>query len=218
MLNDLKRLLEQDPARTEADFREASNALLTQQFLYLSNERQARFYRTVMDHTEYFRNLVRAVGWTLFVDTDFGYVGVLPENDESYLGLGLDATLLLLVARQMFEEAFETHQTREGRFYVTTEDLLTRYETLSHRVRPNKGLLKDILATFVRHGVVARGEDGEQAGMPILALLPALRQIAGENILKRIEAHVAAADKAEGAMEIDEVPEQSISAAQAASE
>ena len=40
MLHDLKRLLDRHDDLSEADFKEAANALLTRQFLYLDNDRR----------------------------------------------------------------------------------------------------------------------------------------------------------------------------------
>jgi hypothetical protein len=191
MLQDLGHVLNRQSERAEDDFKRAANALLVQQFLYFENERQTRHYQTVMRHFDYFKNLFDALGWQLYADRDFAYVGVLPSDEESYLQLGLDATLILFTARQLFEDGIENSQTQQGRVYVAVEDLLARFEALTRRERPSRPAMKELVSLFARHGLFAKTEDDE-SGNQVVALLPALRQIAGDRVLERIEAQVAA--------------------------
>jgi hypothetical protein len=192
MLNDLRRLLDREPPNgaTELDFRDAAQALLRRQFLYVDQERDARHYRLVVRHQEYFRNLFDAIGWQIHEDQDFGLVGLLPDDEENYLALDLEQTLVLFVARLMFEEGIEAHETREGCVHAAGEDLLARYEALTHRERPRLPVFRDILKLFRRHGLVRLGEDDPVSRLPSLALLPALRLIAGDRYLERLEAHL----------------------------
>jgi hypothetical protein len=193
MLNELRRLLEKHVALTEADLRNAANALLTQQFLYLENDRQLPHYRLVTQHIEYYRDLFDALGWKLLVDNDFGYVGILPSDEESYQPLSLEETLLLFIAAQMFEEGVEARQTRNGRVYISSEDMLARYESLTRRDRPKITDFRDTLKLLQRHGLVFKEDDDPVTKLPRLALLPALRQIAGERIMTRLESYLSKA-------------------------
>jgi hypothetical protein len=191
MLQDLTHVLSRQTEQTEEHFKRAANALLVQQFLYFENDRQTRHYLTVTRHFEYFENLFDALGWKLYYDRDFAYVGVLPGDDETYLQLGLDATLILFTARQLFEEGVETSQTQQGRVYVAIENLLARFEALTRRERPSRPAMKELVSLLARHGMVAKADDDE-SGNQAVALLPALRQVAGDRVLERIEAQVAA--------------------------
>ena len=197
MLHDLVHVLGRQTEQTEEDFKRAANALLVQQFLYFEHERQTRHYLTVTRHFEYFENLFDALGWKLYADRDFAYVGVLPGDDETYQQLGLDATLILFTARQLFEEGVETSQTQQGRVYVAIEDLLARFEALTRRERPSRPAMRELVSLFTRHGMVAKVDDDE-SGNQTLALLPALRQVAGDRVLDRIEAQVAASKTSAG--------------------
>jgi len=190
MLNELRRLLDKHDDLSEDDLRGAANALLTQQFLYLENDRQLPQYRIITQHIDYFNDLFDALGWQLLVDNDFGYVGILPSDEESYLPLNLEQTLFLFIARLMFEDGVETRQTQNGRVYVSSEDLLTRYESLTHRIRPKANDYRDILKLFQYHGLVVREEDDPVTRLPRLALLPALRQVAGDHIMERLEGYL----------------------------
>lgn len=191
MLHELQALVNRQSERSETDLKGAANALLTQQFLYYENDRQSRHYMTVTRHFEYYKHLFDALGWQLYADKDFAYVGVLPGDEETYLQLGIEATLMMFTARQIFEEGIEENKTQHGRVYIAVENLVARYETLVKRSRPLRPVLKDILALFVRHGLIARADDDE-SGNPTIALLPALRQVAGDRVLERVEAHIAA--------------------------
>lgn len=197
MLNELRRLLDKHADLSEADLRGAANALLTQQFLYLENDRQLSQYRIITRHIDYFSDLFDALGWQLLVDNDFGYVGILPSNEESYLPLNLEQTLFLFIARLMFEDGVETRQTQNGRVYVSSEDLLARYESLTCRVRPKITDFRDILKLFQHHGLVVREEDDPITKLPRLALLPALRQVAGDHIMERLESHLSKVQQGE---------------------
>jgi len=197
MLNELRRLLDKHADLSEADLRSAANALLTQQFLYLENDRQLSQYRIITRHIDYFIDLFDALGWQLLVDNDFGYVGILPSDEESYLPLKLEQTLFLFIARLIFEEGVETRQTQNGRVYVSSEDLLARYESLTHRVRPKITDYGDILKLFQHHGLVVREEDDPVTKLPRLALLPALRQVAGDHIMERLESHLSKVQQGE---------------------
>lgn len=191
MLNELRRLLDKHADLSEADLRSAANALLTQQFLYLENDRQLSQYRIITQHIDYFNDLFDALGWQLLVDNDFGYVGILPSDEESYLPLNLEQTLFLFIARLMFEEGVDTRKTQNGRVYVSSEDLLVRYESLTHRTRPKITDFRDILKLFQHHGLVVREEDDPVTKLPRLALLPALRQVAGDHSVERLESHLS---------------------------
>lgn len=206
MLNELRRLLEKHVALTEADLRNAANALLTQQFLYLENDKQLPHYRLVTQHIEYYRDLFDALGWQLLVDNDFRYVGILPSDEETYLPLNLEETLLLFIAAQMFEEGVETRQTRNGRVYVSSEDMLARYESLTRRDRPKITDFRDSLKLLQRHGLILKEDDDPVTKLPRLALLPALRQIAGEHIMARIESYLSKAQQGESDAIIEDVP------------
>ena len=157
MLRDLKYLLDRNDELSESDFKSAANALLTRQFLYLADERP--HYRLITDHFEYFRALFDALGWQLYLDQDFGYVGVLPGDEETYLRLDLTETLLLFVARLTFEEGVEARQTQDGKVHLSSADLLERYLALTHREPPKKGDYIGLLKRYQRHGLLRFGDE-----------------------------------------------------------
>lgn len=197
MLNELRRLLEKHESLTESDMRGAANALLIRQFLYLDNDKQLSDYRLVTRHVDYYRDLFDALGWQLIVDNDFGYVGILPSDEESYLPLNLEETLFMFTAAQMFEEGIEARQTQNGRVHISSEDLLARFESLTHRDRPKLTDFREILKLLQRHGLIGREEEDLVTRLPRLALLPALRQVAGGQILDRLEAYLTKAQQDE---------------------
>ena len=211
MLNELRRLLEKHEGLTESDVRGAANALLMQQFLYLDNDRQLTDYRLVTRHIDYYRDLFDALGWQLVVDNDFGYVGILPSDEESYLSLTLEETLFLFTVAQMFEEGIEARQTQNGRVHVSSEDVLARFESLTHRERPKLTDFREILKLLQRHGLIDREEEDPVTRLPHLALLPALRQVAGGHILDRLEAYLAKAQQGESqTKEVFEVDDEGV--------
>ncbi len=115
---------------------------------------------------------------------------MLPGDDETFQRLVLTETLFLFVARLAFEEGVAARQTQDGLVHLCGDALLERYLALTHRDAPKKGDFVDLLKRFKRHGLLRFGEEDAASGLPRLALLPALRQVAGDRCLERLEAHV----------------------------
>ncbi len=200
MLSDLRRVADREADAEVDDFRRAAGALLAQQFLFVETASQRADYRLVVDHFDYFRNLFDALGWTLHRDDDFGYVGVVPSQAEAHVRLRLEETLVLLTARLLYEEGMDRFQAQQGSVWVDAEELLGRYETVVRRERPKRTDFLEILARFARHGVIERrSQEGQD--LPRLRILPTIRVITGEEVLKRLEGYVSDVDTGEEDLE-----------------
>jgi hypothetical protein len=190
MLSDLRRVADGAPDLEPEDLRRAAGALLAQQFLFVESAAQRADYRLVVDHFDYFRNLFDALGWTLHRDDDFGFVGVVPGQAEAHARLRLEETLLLLTARLVYEEGMDRFQAERGSVWVDAEDLLGRYEALLRRERPKRTEFLEMLARLARHGLLERhAQEGQE--LPRLRILPTVRVVTGEDVLRRIEGYVA---------------------------
>ncbi len=196
MLTDLRRVADREGEAEPEDFRHAAGALLAHQFLFVETASQRADYRLVVDHFDYFRNLFDALGWTLHRDDDFGFVGVVPSQTEAHVRLRLEETLLLLTARLMYEEGMDRFQAQQGSVWVDAEDLLGRYETVVRRERPKRTDLLEMLARLSRHGVIER-HSREHQDLPRLRILPSIRVVTGEEVLRRLEGYVSDVEKLE---------------------
>lgn len=188
MLKDLQRVLDRNPEADAADLRQAAAELLARQFLLFEDVRARRWYQTVLRHYDYYDNLLDAFGWTLHRDEELGFVGVVPGSEGAALALRLDETGMVLVARLLFEEGMEAFRADRGGVWVDAEELLARYEALIRRERPKKTRFQEILRVLHRHGLLREGAEDPATGLPRLRLLPTLRVVAGEAVLRRLEA------------------------------
>ncbi len=200
ILSDLRRVADRDANAEADDFRRAAGSLLAHQFLFVDTASQRADYRLVVDHFDYFHNLFDALGWTLHRDDDFGFVGVVPTQAEAHVRLRLEETLVLLTARLLYEEGMDRFQAQQGSVWVDAEELLGRYETVVRRERPKRTDFLEILARLARHGVIERrSQEGQD--LPRLRILPTIRVITGEEVLKRLEGYVSDVDTGEEDLE-----------------
>ncbi len=91
-------------------------------------------------------------------------------------------------------------QAQHGSVWVDGEDLLGRYETLVRRERPRRTDFHDILARFARHGLIERRQE-EGQDLPRVRILPSIRVVTGEEVLKRLEGYVTDVDTEEEELE-----------------
>jgi hypothetical protein len=195
MLSDLRRVADAAADAEPDDFRRVASLLLTHQFLFVENAGQRGDYRLVVDHFDYFRNLFDALGWTLHRDDDFGFVGVVPGQAEAHVRLRLEETLLLLTLRLLYEEGMDRFRAEHGSVWIDAEDLLGRYEALVRRERPRRTDFLEMIARLARHGVLERrAQEGQD--LPRLRILPTVRLVTGEDVLRRLEGYVGDLDAA----------------------
>ncbi|MBI2380213.1 MAG: DUF4194 domain-containing protein [Gammaproteobacteria bacterium] len=188
MLSDLKKAADKSELYEPEDFQRAAGELLARQFLYADHPRQRGHYLLVTRELEYFRKLFEALNWVLRHDPDLLYVGILPRDGEASLRLKHEEALLLLTLRLLYEEALERYDMDQGSAWTDTETWLMRYEVLTRRERPNLSRLREIVALFARHGIVQRGEEDGEARILRLKIRPAVRLVAGDAWLSRLEA------------------------------
>jgi hypothetical protein len=195
MLRDLRQVCERPGAAQAEDFRAAAAALLKRQFLLLQRPRDRDAYRLVVNHFDYFGNLFDALGWTLHRDDGFGIVGLLPRDAEDYRELRLLDSLLILCLRLLYEEGMERFEARDGCVYTQSATLLGRYEALLGRRLPPLSDYRDALRRLRRYSLIeVEAEDAD--GLPALRILPTVRLVTGEEVLKRLAGF---AEPAEGA-------------------
>ncbi|WP_445219869.1 DUF4194 domain-containing protein [Bradyrhizobium sp. Pa8] len=102
----------------------------------------------------------------------------------------LDESLLLLVLRLHYEEAFTRFEAREfGEVEVESEQILQIYEDRTHRERPNFGRVKEILAGFRQRGLV-RIDDRDDRNFTLF-LRPALPIVVSKDTLGSLEEFVS---------------------------
>ena len=222
MLGDLQKALERNEKTTEYDFVRAANSLLTNQFLYADRPAQRDNYFLIAQNMNYFRNLFSAIGWSVVYQPDEAYLGIVPQGEERVMRLKLDESLLLLCLRQMYEQKLENFEVEGGKAYITSDEMLSTYQSLTGKEIPNETRLKEILALFARHGVIERGKADETDPKNIpLGIYPTIRQVVVEDYIRQLEALCdmeGGADEVEVDVEAEETSDDSETASESTSE
>jgi hypothetical protein len=190
MLRDLRHVVERSGGVEPDDFRSAASALLQRQFLMMERSRDRDAYRIVTNHYDYFANLFDALGWSLYRDDTFSLVGLLPTEGESFARLRMVEGLMLLCLRLLYEEGMENFEVTDGCVFTQSETLLSRYETLLNRKRPQLTEFRDLLRTLKRYSLIELGDEAED-GLPMIRILPTVRLVTGSKVQERIHSFIA---------------------------
>jgi hypothetical protein len=138
----------------------------------------------------YFENLFDALGYRVVGRPIDGYVGLVATELPPRQSMKLDESLLLLVLRLHYEEAFTRFEAKEfGEVEVESEQILQIYEDRTHRERPNFGRVKEILAGFRQRGLVRVVEQDDKNFA--LFLRPALPIVVSKDTLGSLEEFVS---------------------------
>jgi hypothetical protein len=105
----------------------------------------------------------------------------------------LEESLLLLVLRLYYEEAFKRYEMNvAGEIEVEGEKILQIYEERTHRMRPPVSVVHEILTGFRQRGLLRVVDEGDNRNFTLF-LRPALPVVVGEDTLASLEEYVAKA-------------------------
>ena len=189
MLRDLRHVVEKSGGTDADDFRGAASALLQRQFLMLERTRDRDAYRIIVNHFDYFTNLFDALGWTLHRDDNFSLVGILPSDAEIFSRLKMAESLMLLCLRLLYEEGMEKFEVVDGCVFTQSEILLSRYETLLSRKRPQITEFREVLRSLKKYSMIELGNEGDD-GLPMIRIMPTIRLVTGSKVQERIQTFV----------------------------
>jgi hypothetical protein len=202
MLRDLAKLIDEedssggDGERLERDLRQAALHLWRAQFLYESDWGSKTSYDLLRQHRAYFENLFDALGYRIVGRLADGFIGLLAVELPARQSMRLDESLMLLVLRLYYEEAFKRYEiTEAGEIEVESETILQVYEERTRRQRPNIGRVQDILALFKQRGLVRVTDQGDNRNFT-LHLRPALPIVVAEDTLASLDEYVAKSNTA----------------------
>jgi Domain of unknown function (DUF4194) len=206
MLRDLQKLVDEsdseggDGERLEIELRQAAQHLWRAQFLYQTDFGSKGSYDLIQQHKTYFENLFEALGYRIVggrpTDHSLGLLAIdLPARQT----MKLDESLLLLVLRLYFEEAFQRYEINDaGEIEVDGETILQVYEERTHRIRPPVTRVHDILTTFRQRGLLRIVDQGDSRSFALF-LRPALPMVVGEDTLASLDEFVAKSGSADAA-------------------
>jgi hypothetical protein len=212
MLRDLQKLIDEadasggDGEQIEVELRQAAQQLWRMQFLYQNDWGSKGVYELIQQHKSYFENLFDAMGYRIVGGrpTD-RFLGLLANGAVSRQVMKLDESLLLLVLRLYYEEAFKRFEiSDDGEIQVESETILQIYEDRTHRARPPVSRVHEILNLFKQRGLVRMVDEGDGRNFKLF-LRPALPIVVAEDALGSLEEYVARASRGEALQE--EAPE-----------
>jgi uncharacterized protein DUF4194 len=196
MLRDLSKLIDDEDSESgdgeqlEKELRQAAQQLWRAQFIYENDWGMKTSYEVLRRHTGYFENLFDALGYRVVGRPNDGYIGLVATELPPRQSMKLDESLLLLVLRLHYEEAFTRFEAKEfGEIEVESEQILQIYEDRTHRERPNFGRVKEILGGFRQRGLV-RIVDQDDKNLTLF-LRPALPIVVSKDTLGSLEEFVS---------------------------
>ncbi len=202
MLRDLEKLTEEadaaggDGEQLEVELRQAAQQLWRAQFLYQNDWGSKGAYELIQKHKSYFENLFDAMGYAIVGGRPADrYLGLLANGVPSRQVMKLDESLLLLVLRLHYEEAFKRYEiSDDGEIEVQSETILQIYEDRTHRARPPVSRVHEILNLFKQRGLVRFGDQVDNRNFT-LYLRPALPVVVAPDALASLEEYVARASR-----------------------
>jgi hypothetical protein len=198
MLKDLEKLIDEadasggDGERLEIELRQAAQTLWRVQFLYQSDFGSKAHYDLILEHRAYFENLFAALGYRIVGGRpNDRFMGLLATDAPARQSMKLDESLLLLVLRLYYEEAFRRYEINDnGEIEVEGETILQVYEERTRRTRPPVTRVHDILTTFKQRGLLRIEDDGDSRRFTLF-LRPALPMVVAEDTLTSLEEYLS---------------------------
>ena len=171
----------------EEHFRSAVQHLFRTQFVYRDDRGCQEIYDLVVCFKLYFKNLFDAIGYELVIEDDDNLIGLLPMSESGRQQWKLDETILLLLFRLCYQEGIDDRQIDDsGCVALLSEDLLSKYETLTGKTRPTLVRFKEVLTTFKRRGVISFDVFEEKE--TIITIRPAIAVVLGADFMRYLDA------------------------------
>src|SRR5665647_1198948 len=169
MLKDLEKIIDEcdssggDGELLESELRQAAQNLWRAQFLYQNDHGSKTHYDVILQNRAYFENLFAAFGYRVVGGRPSDhFLGLLATDLPSRQTMKLDESLLLLVLRLYYEEAFKRFEINDrGEVEVDGESILQLYEERTRRTRPPVTRVHDILTSFKQRGLLRVGDQDD---------------------------------------------------------
>ncbi|HZQ14051.1 MAG TPA: DUF4194 domain-containing protein [Pseudolabrys sp.] len=198
MLKDLEKMIDEcdssggDGEHLETELRQAAQTIWRAQFLYQNDHGSKTHYDIILQNRAYFENLFAAFGYRIVGGRpNDHFLGLLATDLPARQTMKLDESLLLLVLRLHYEEAFKRFEINDsGEVEADAETILQLYEERTRRTRPPVTRVHEILTSFKQRGLVRIGDQDDSRTFTLF-LRPALPIVVAEDTLKSLEEFVA---------------------------
>lgn len=174
------------------DVQKALQILMVRQFIYSDDRSLSRYYDIILAHRLFFEKYYGAMGYELIIEPQDQMIGLRPEeglqrSDSVYARMKKIETLVLICLKLAYEEAIHESNLHEGaRVEISSEDLLSKFETITNLDRPEETHLKEMLGDFKRRGFVRLGDyDPDERVLPI-TIMPGVDHVVSEVYMKQL--------------------------------
>lgn len=190
MLRELEKITESSSNPfTEEELTGAAARLRERQFIFKDKRGQSKTYDILAHQQAYFAELFSAFGDEFFVDTHFGYCGIIPAFSRPILKQ-LE-TIFLLILAKMHDLECRKARSENGRTNPSESILLDEYCQTTGREKPKAAETKAALERLAKVGVIELGEMNELSEMREIIILPSIMRVVSSRYLENLNAFSA---------------------------
>jgi hypothetical protein len=187
MLRDLEKIINNNQhSFTPENLTAAAARLRQNQFIFKDKRGQNRTYEILLNQQTYFTDLFSAFGDEFFVDTHFGYCGILPSSSKPVLKQ-LE-TIFLLILAKMHDLECRKARSENGRTNPSESILLDEYSQITGRDKPKPVETRSALERLAKVGVIELGDINEISEMREIIILPSIMRVVTTSYLESLNA------------------------------
>lgn len=178
--------------KTEADFEQAADRLISEQVLYAADQRSKAAYALIRDYEHKFRQALAPFGYQLQLNRQLRYACAIPRHRHGHPAT-VAQTLLALVLRHIFDEETRSgHHDEHGEVACDLVTLTVKYQQITGREPESGGKLQELLRWMQRWGLARLVDDGgDYAGAELhqpyaVIIRPGIAEVLGETALLQL--------------------------------
>ena len=194
MFNEVRKLLRDENIEIE-DIGRASSFLLKHQFLYRTNNRHSSHYLLIENNFNVFQNSFDLFNLKLIVNHDYGYIGYLPKEDNSYK-INIAQSAVLLVLRLIYHQERKLGNSENGQVIISGSQFTVMYKDLTNRddIDKNRATLDSRLKPVSEKGLIHLSNEVDfETGLPNITILPPIEKVVdnafAEAVTKEIQSN-----------------------------
>lgn len=129
-------------------------ALLGEQFIRRDIGRDFERYEFIRRNEEVMKDILDLCGLELVHNRDYLFYYVISGDVRNRLQLTQAETIVLLILRLLYEEAFEELKVSRGVAAVTNRDIFEKYRAYVNAAKPAPPYYKDTMTSLRKYGIV----------------------------------------------------------------
>ncbi len=193
MMVNWERIAEQSQGLYQsADYEQAAYRLMVEQVVYATDRGSRLTYDLVAKHLAQYRDLFERFGMEIQHNHFHSYIVAIPTHRVAPK-MRLAETRHALVLRRLYDDKMHAAEVDAGEAFISLEELERAYKELLDRDLPERGELRELMASMKRFGI-GRLEDLEE-GQPFQIIVrPGIVEVLGETALLQLASHAPELD------------------------